>query len=206
MTAPTVTRSRDKTEDAKYHARIASGLANLRAEFYARKGLTPPPKQEVGDADSNGLGLPTREHHPRDRTTTRVVSPLWSCARDACTETFRLTRRQRAKFNEGRRNFFCSKECYNLSRKERDHYDHTRISVLALGRVVAESGIEYRDLAERLGWYKKKGKGRIPDVGRVKVTLGLQPSRGDHYVSTVRHATVEKFTEALNLPEEWWVD
>jgi hypothetical protein len=211
MTAPTVTPSRDRTEDDSYHARIARSLADGRAAFYARQGLTPPPKPEVGGSSSNGLGLPAGESVPdgaRRTRTASVAGPLWSCARDACTKTFRLGYRQRAKFNQGRRNFYCSKECYNLSRTERDHYEHTRISVEALGRVVAESGLEYRDIAERLGWYKTKRNGRkFPDAGRVKVTLGLQPSRkGGHCVSTVRRTTVDKFTEALNLPEEWWVD
>jgi hypothetical protein len=210
MTAPTVTRSRDKTEDAKYHARIAQSLADGRAAFYARNGLTPPPKQEVGDPSSNGLGLPAGKRLRNDRPRTRAASvagPLWSCARDACTETFRLSRRQRAKFNEGRRNFYCSKDCYNLARGEQDPHSHSRISVDILGKAIAESRLEYREIAERMGWYKTKRNGRkFPDIGRVKVTMGLQPSRGDHYISTVRRATMDKFAEALGLPEEWWLD
>jgi hypothetical protein len=210
MTAPTVTPSRDRTEDDSYHARIARSLADGRAAFYARQGLTPPPKPEVGGPSSNGLGLPAGESVPDGARRTRTASvsgPLWTCARESCTKTFRLSRRQRAKLNEGRTNFYCTRECYDLSRRERDHNIHTRIPVDILQKAVAKSTLDYADIAERLGWFKRKSNGTmVRDVGRVKVTMGLQPSREDHYISTVRRATMGKFAEALGLPDRWWVE
>jgi len=208
MTQPTVTRSRDKTEDDDYHARIARSLASGRAAFYARQGLTPPTESHVRPESSDGLGLPTGERVPRERSTSASVSgPLWTCARESCTKTFRLDRRQRRKLNEGRTNFYCTRECYDSSRKERDHNLHTRIPVDILQKAVVESGLTHAEIAGRLGYYKNKGGGRrVHDGARVAVTLGLRPSRGDHYISTVRRATMDKFAEALGLPERWWID
>ena len=207
MTKPTVTRSRDKTEDAKYHARIARSLADGRAAFYARQGLTPPSESHVRDESRDGLGLPAGEPVRPQRSPARRRGAYWTCARDGCDKTFQLTKGQRDREVKGQQRFFCSRECYHQDRENPEGNDKTRIPVAVLQKAIADSGLEDREVAERLGWYKTKRNGRkFPDAARVRVTIGLNIARGDHYISTVRRATMDKFSEALGLPERWWVE